>query len=330
MHRNQLRSLLTLLVALVLVFVVVAPVDAAGDAFCVVVVKLGDTLTGLANEFNTSVFLIVRENELPNENLILPGTVLKIRIGIGAEGQCPTDSSSSGDSSTTTTAITSSTATTSTTATTTAQNTNAGKFNIVVSSPLYSYGGTQVEIAVTVHNISVTPSIAGGKETAVQEDGYRKDMTLAKASHDHFETPLFGDALIWQAIVHTSDGRSHTLGVGCQFIEHVYREGIEPLTRDEDGTILTAYYYEVNLYDGWFDCGNVYRVNPEDIAPGTSGSSVLTIYLVNPHYLALEGRGVGDPSPLRYVTQLDFTLFTPSGTVAGTQTVLVDPPQTAG
>ncbi len=102
------------------------------------------------------------------------------------------------------------------------------------------------------------------------------------------------------------------------------------MERDEFGTVLRVYYYEINLYDGWFDCGNVFRVNPEDIAPGTSGSSVLIIYLVNPHYLALEGRSVGDPYPLRHVTQLDFTLYRPDGSiVVENYVVKVDPP-TAG
>ncbi len=145
MHRNQLRSLLTLLVALVLVFVVVAPVGAAGDTFCVVVVKPGDTLTGLANKFKTSVFVIVRDNALTNQNLIFVGTELKIRIGIGAEGQCSADSSSSGDSaSTTTTSSTTSSISTTATTTTTADSTNTDQVIIEVGSALYSQDGTQV------------------------------------------------------------------------------------------------------------------------------------------------------------------------------------------
>ena len=336
MHRNQLRSPLTLLAVLILVFVAVAPVVALGNSVCEIVVQPGDSLYKLAQKFKTTVFEIVRENDLTNSNLIIAGKPLNIPIGIGAEEVCPPGSSTSGGSSTTTAATTSGTTTTATTSstaantTTTAESTNAGQFNIEIGSALYSGDGTRVEFPVTVHNISVSPAIAGGKYTPLREDGYPGSVTLAKSFHGDFETPLVGTALLWQVIVHTSDGLTHLATVGCQFIEHVFAEGDEPLERDEFGTWLRSFHYEINLYDGWWDCGNTYRVNPEDILPGTSASSVLHVYLANPHYLALEGRSVGDPYPKRHVTQLDFTLFTPSGGIAGKETVFVDPAATAG
>lgn len=333
MHRYQFRSSLTLLAVLILIFVAVAPVGAVGDAFCIVVIQPGDTLSSLARKFKTSVFEIVRDNNLTNENLIIAGTVLNIRIGIGAEEQCPAGSLSSGGSSTTTSSTTT-TATTSTTATistSTAESTNAGLFNIEVGSALYSGDGTRVEFNVTVHNISVSPAIAGGKYTPLREDGYPESVTLAKSFHGDFETPLVGKALLWQVIAHLSDGSTHLATVGCVFIEHVFAEGDEPLERDEFGTWLSSFHYEINLYDGWWDCGNTYRVNPEDILPGTSASSVLHVYLVNPHYLALEGRSVGDPYPKRFVTKLVFTLLTPDGSIVVEDFVVnVDAPAAAG
>lgn len=320
MPRYILRRLLTVLAVFGLILIPIASTAAQANN-CQITVQPGDTIFGLARRFNTSTSLIVRVNNLANPNLIRAGDELLVPIGIDAEDECPSAAAATNASQRPTTGATGATAATAA---------SAGAFTIEIGDPLYSGDGSSVEIPVTVHNQSVSPAIAGGKyNTDQKEDGNFEDVTLVKSLHGDFETPIPNNALLWQANVHTSDGQTHLATVGCRFIEHVFAEGDEPLERDQFGNWLRSFHYEINLYDGWFDCGNTYRVNPENIAPGASASSVLNIYLINPHFLEATGERIGQPYPERYVTQLDFTLFTPTGAVAGTQSLAVPLPQTA-
>ncbi len=45
-------------------------------------VQLGDSLLAIANQFNTTVELIKKENKIENENQIYPGQVLIIVVGL--------------------------------------------------------------------------------------------------------------------------------------------------------------------------------------------------------------------------------------------------------
>jgi hypothetical protein len=243
----------------------------------------------------------VQANDLDNPNLIFPGQVLIIPTD-GTPAAAPDVPAAPAAPAAT----------------------GALGFSVTAGSPIYAGDGRVVDIPITVTNQSITPEIAGGRYTTHQKpDGLYEDMALAKASHGTFETPQFGDSLVWRANVHLSDGSVHTLGVGCIFIEHVFAQGDEPLDRAPDGTWLEWFHYEVNLYDGWFDCGNTYRVNPPNVLPGQSGTSNLRIYLVNPHNLAVDGSVVGTPYPGRTVTSLDITVFRQAGSVVGTVTVPV-------
>jgi murein DD-endopeptidase MepM/ murein hydrolase activator NlpD len=262
------------------------------------VVQPGDTIYKIARKFGVSPAAIIRANNLSNPDKIFPGQTLIIPTGAtatSAPASVPAGPTGSGSG-----------------------------FTVTVGSPIYSGDGRVVDIPLTVHNQSVSPAIAGGKFTSDRKpDGKYEDVALLKALHGTFETPLTGTALLWQANVHLSDGSTHFMTVGCRFIEHVFAQGDEPLERTPEGVWLKSFHYEINLFDGWFDCGNTYRLNPKDIAPGTSGSSVLTVYLVNPHNIAVDGKVVGAPYPGRKVTGLDLTVFTPTGGKVGTASVAV-------
>ena len=286
----------TLIISLLFVLLVVNVGPALADT--TYVVQPGDSIYKIARKFGVSPTAIIKANNLSNPNTIFPGQTLIIPSGTtptGAPASAPAGTTSSG-----------------------------GGFTVTVGAPIYAGDGRVIDIPLTVHNQSVSPVIAGGKYTSDRKpDGLYEDVALLKAEHGTFEKPLTGTALLWQANVHLSDGTTHFMTVGCRFIEHVFAQGDEPLERTPEGVWLKSFHYEINLYDGWFDCGNTYRINPKDIVPGTSGSSVLTVYLVNPHNLAADGKVVGAAYPARKVTSLDITVFTPTGSKVGTVSVAV-------
>jgi LysM repeat protein len=291
------KSVFILLI--VLLAALAAPVVAAPARDTTYTVRPGDTLFRIARLHGTTVAAIVAANDLSNPNLIIPGQVLVIPTGDGplaaqpAAPAAPAAQPIAGGS--------------------------AAGFTATVGTPVYSGDGQVVDIPITVTNLSVSPAIAGGKYTShLKPDGNYEDMALAKAAHGTFETPLFGNSTVWQANVHLSDGSTHMLGVGCVFVEHVHAEGDEPLTRTPQGVWLTWYHYTIDLPDGWFDCGNTYRVNPASVAPGASATSNLRVYLVNPHFKATTGELVGTAYPGRAVTGLDVTVFKQDGTPVGT------------
>ena len=296
-----MRKTLVIGLVLLMLAVTVVPALAAPARDTTYVVKPGDTLYKIARLFGTTVSAIVEANDISNPSLIVPGQVLIIPTDgtaapLTSPAALPAPASPSG--------------------------LGAG-FTVVAGQPIHSGDGRVIDIPLTVTNLSVTPEIAGGKYTSQQKpDGLYEDMALAKTAHGVFETPQLGNGLVWQAVVHLSDGSTHTLGVGCIFFEDIHAEGDEPLDRAPDGTWLKWFHYEIDLHDGWFDCGNTYRVNPPNIAPGASGSSNLRVYLVNPHNAAA-GQIVGAPYPGRTVTILDVTVFKQSGAVVGTVPVAV-------
>jgi LysM repeat protein len=297
-----MRKTLVIGLVLLLLAVTALPAVAAPARDTTYVVQPGDTLYRIALRFGTTINAIVQANNLSDPNRIFVGQVLTIPtdgpaapLAVPAAPAAPAAPSGQGPG-----------------------------FTVTAGKPIYSGDGRVVDIPITVTNLSVTPEIAGGKYTStLKPDGNYEDMALAKAAHGVFETPLFGNGLVWQAVVHLSDGSTHTLGVGCIFMEHVHAEGDEPLDRAPDGTWLKWYHYTIDLPDGWFDCGNTYRVNPPNIKPGASGSSNLQVYLVNPHNVATDGSIVGTPYPGRTVTSLDVTVFKQNGTVVGTVSVAV-------
>lgn len=287
-----MRTRLSLLLAAILVLLSALPVVADdGETYTV---QPGDNYWKVARLFGISVDALLAANRRANPDLLRVGERLIIP---GASGATTTSGQTTFSNS---------------------------AFSVAVGTPLYGGDGYQVVIPITVTNKSVTPSIAGGKYASIlKPDGNYEDVALVKPIHSTFEIPQPGEALLWQATVYLSDGTSHFMTVGCRFTETVHAEGDEPVERTPEGVWITWYHWERDLYDGWFDCGNSYRVNPPNIAPGTSGTSVLTVYLVNPHNRALSGAIVGTPYPGRKVTKLDITVFKPDGTKVGTNTVTV-------
>ncbi len=284
-----------LIVSLLFILLVVNVAPAFADTSYVV--QPGDSVYKIARKFGVSPTAIIKANNLSDANKIFPGQTLIIPSGVttAAPASSPTGAAGSG-----------------------------GGFTVTIGTPIYAGDGRVVDIPLTVHNQSVSPAIAGGKYTSDRKpDGLYEDVALLKAEHGTFEKPLPGTALLWQANVQLSDGTTHLTTVGCRFIEHVFAQGDEPLERTPEGVWLKSFHYEINLYEGWFDCGNTYRVNSKDIAPGTSGASVLTVYLVNPHNIAVDGKVVGAAYPARKVTSLDITVFTPTGGKVGTVSVAV-------
>ncbi len=292
-----MRKIVVICLLLAILAVNVAPALSAPTTQDITyTVQPGDTIYKIARNFGVSPSAIIAANDLSNPGLIRPGQVLTIPGGTTTTSTAsPASSSASG----------------------------AG-FSVTAGSPIYAGDGRVIDIPLTIYNQSVSPAIAGGKYTSDRKpDGKYEDVALLKAQHGAFEIPLVGTALLWQANVHLSDGMTHLMTAGCRFIEHVFAQGDEPLERTPEGVWLRSFHYEINVYDGWFDCGNTYRINPKDIAPGTSGSSVLTVYLVNPHNIATDGKVVGTPYPGRKVTSLDITVFNPTGGTVGTVSVAV-------
>lgn len=295
--RTKTTSSVLLLIVLALA---VSPVLAqdGGDFY---IVQPGDNLYRIAKKFDTTVEALMAANNITDPNHIVVGQRLVIPTGTGQPAAGAATTSTTGAAS-------------------------ASSWAVEAGKPIYSGDGHVIDIPVTIHNNSVSPEIAGGKWTStLKPDGLYEDMALAKAAHGDFEQPLLGNSLVWQAVVHTSDGKTHLAAAGCIFIEHVFAQGDEPLDRAPDGTWLKWFHYEVNLFDGWFDCGNTYRINPANIKPGASGKSLLRVYLVNPHNKALYNQVVGTPYPLRTVTSLDVTVFKQDGAKVGTQSVTVSP-----
>lgn len=291
-------------------------------------VQPGDSLYKIAQRYGTTVTAIANANNLADPNLIfvgqqliIPGTGSVVPATGTATGAPPTANippggilvgGGNGDPGI------------GVILPSTVPPADPSAWDVTVGTPIYSGDGYVIEIPVTVTNFGVTPEIAGGKYTStLKPDGLYEDAALMKARHGTFEEPLVNNALMWQARVYMSDGSTHFMTAGCQYRSTVFAEGDEPLVRDAQGRWLEWFHYEVYLYDGWFDCGNTLRINPPNILPGQSGSSVFKIYMVNPFQREVFGRIVGDPYPVRRVTQLDVTVFRQDGSLVGTKTVTI-------
>jgi LysM repeat protein len=184
-----------------------------------------------------------------------------------------------------------------------------GGVTVVWGTPLYTGDGKIADIPVTVRNNSVNPAIAGGRYFTGHGVGTPDGplwITLLGAIHADNPYPYVTNEPLWHATVHTDDGRVFPAYVGCKYLETVYAVGDEPLSRADN----IWFHWEVTLPGGWFDCGNAYQVKPEDLAPGQTGSSVLTVYLTHPRDPVL--------SITRRVTRVDLELFTTEGRSLGT------------
>jgi LysM repeat protein len=171
----------------------------------------------------------------------------------------------------------------------------------------YMEGGRWAEVPVTVTNLGA-PTIAGGLwYTVPNPDGGRQWVTLMRAVHDTIPYPALSSDRrepLWHATVYTSDGLVFPAYVGCRYIETVFAENIEP-------TAEGGFYWSQTLTGGWFDCGNVYRVKPDNIPVGGSASAPLTIYLQHP-------REFSAPPPTRQVVRIDLEVFDTDGNSLGT------------
>ncbi len=167
---------------------------------------------------------------------------------------------------------------------------------------VYSNQGRMAVVQVAVQNTGITPAISGGKYYFIrQQDGNRHDVTLLGVSHGTVPLalpwdPEYGVAPLWKAHVIFTDGVAADFYVGCQYLETVIASGFEP----------PDLHWKVNWPGGWFDCGNGYRVKPEDLAPGASASVPLTIYLQHPRLWA-------DPPPNRQVSSLTLSVWRADG-----------------
>jgi hypothetical protein len=128
-------------------------------------------------------------------------------------------------------------------------------------------------------------------------------VTLLGVIHDFVPIgitldPEYGEAPLWRAYVTFDDGRAAQFLAGCRYLEVVHAEGAEP-----------AFTWEVDWPGGWMDCGNSYKVNPPDLAPGTSASSPLIIYNQHPREWHPDNR------PTRRVTSITISLWRADGTL---------------
>jgi len=158
-----------------------------------------------------------------------------------------------------------------------------------------------------VANINVTPAVAGGRYYVERNpDGGLRWVTLLGAAHGTIPYPQVTTELLWHATVSTGDGLVFPAYAGCIYRETVHAEGFEPTGP------TTGFYWEQTLYGGWFDCGNEYRVLPDDFAPGQSASAPLTMYLIHPRQWEV----VSELS--RRVTHIDLEVFDSLGRSLGT------------
>ncbi len=183
--------------------------------------------------------------------------------------------------------------------------------SVSIGTPLYSADGRVVDINITVHNLSVTPKLAGGRyypNQGIDAPGGPHWVTLLGAIHDTIPHPYVTNEPLWHATIYTNDGLSFPAYAGCIYHETIFAEGDEPLDRKNN----IWFHWETTLTGGWFDCGNAYQVKPEDMLPGQSGSAPLTVYLIHP-------RQWNDvPTVSRRIVRMDLELFNTLGQSLGT------------
>jgi LysM repeat protein len=174
---------------------------------------------------------------------------------------------------------------------------------------LYAGDGRMAEVMIHVTNNSVEPAVAGGLFHINRDpvDGGLRWVTLLGAIQDTIPYPEIQDEPLWHATVYTDDGLEFPAYAGCIYREGVFAEGDEPLDR----RLGIWFHWTMELEGGWFDCGNEYRVKPEDIEPGESGSAPLQIYLVHPR--DFNTVMFGD----RTITRIDLELFDTNGQSLG-------------
>jgi hypothetical protein len=159
----------------------------------------------------------------------------------------------------------------------------------------------------------VAENVAGGKYLP---PGQRPPpephwITLLRAAQGPIVYPILTEnEPLWHAIVYTSDGLIGSAYAGCVYRESVYAEGDEPISRVDN----IWFHWDITLVGGWFDCGNEYRVKPEDLKIGQSATVPLTFYTLSPRQWPYDGLPPRHP---RKITRIDLELFTPSGRSLG-------------
>ncbi len=288
------RVLLSLLVVMLLAVAVPARMTLADSTAADCAdgqweVRPNQTLGFIAYTCGTTVNALVAYNNLVNPNLINTGEIILLPPGDFTPGTSPSAPAAPNNPP--------------------AAPAPTGAVTVVWGTPLYAGDGKVVDIPLTVTNNSVTPAIAGGRYKLGHGVGTPDGplwITLLGAIQSEIPYPyVTANEPLWHATVYTDDGLVAPAFVGCKYIETVYSVGDEPLSRADN----IWFHWEVTLPGGWFDCGNQYQAKPEDIKPGETGASVLTVYLVNPRSDATVGT--------RRVVRVDLELFTTEGQSLG-------------
>jgi len=252
-----------------------------------------DTLYGIARAVGRTVEAMTAYNNLENPNIIIDYTELRV----------PPADYMPGTTVTTTT-------TTTGTGLTPAPVVSASGVTVTFDPILYAGDGRMAEVMIHVTNNDVEPAVAGGRFHINPDpiDGGVRWVTLLGAIQDTIPYPEIQDEPLWHATVYTDDGLEFPAYAGCIYRETVFAEGDEPLDR----RLNIWFHWTMFLEGGWFDCGNQYRVKPEDIEPGETGSAPLQIYLVHPR--DFDTVMFGD----RTITRIDLELFDTTGQSLGT------------
>lgn len=182
----------------------------------------------------------------------------------------------------------------------------ASLMTVEFGSPVYYEDGRMAVVFITVWNQGVTPAIEGGQHYFTPNpDGGLQWVTLIGVLHDELPVALVDEAPLWRANVTFTDGETWPFYAGCIYMEELHHKGWEPTGPN------TGFEWEVHHKGGIFDCGNAYRVKPEDIPPGGVGSVPLTVYLQHPR------QWESDPPPDRRIQQITLGLWRSDGVWLG-------------
>jgi hypothetical protein len=242
----------------------------------------------------TTVAALIAYNNITNPNLIKPGQVILIPPSAGAAPPAPAPAPAAPAGTTTPPPPTSPPAA-------------GGLVNVSFSPIRYTNNGRVAELSITVGNLNVLPAVASGRYYVERNaDGGVRYVTLLTAIHDVIPHPQISNENLWKATFRTDDGLVFPAFAGCIYRENVYARGYEPTGPN------TGFHWEQTLTGGWFDCGNEYRVLPDDIVPNTQATIPLTIYLVHPRqWDSIERED-------RQVVHIDLEIFDSLGRSLGT------------
>jgi LysM repeat protein len=258
-----------------------------------------DTLYAIAHSVGRTVAAMATYNGLENPNLIVNGTQLRIPPADYMPPETPVIST------TVTVEEEEEETTPPTTLTAPPANISSAGVTVTFDPILYAGDGRMAEVVIHVTNNSVEPAVASGRFHINRDpiDGGLRWVTLIGAVQDTIPYPEVHDEPLWHATVYTDDGLEFPAYAGCIYREGVWAEGDEPLDR----RLGIWFHWTMELEGGWFDCGNEYRVLPEDIEPGESASTPLEIYLVHPRDWNTVMFGT------RTITRIDLELFDTDG-----------------